>query len=89
MSRVLGDGRTHLSTNTYGTISYMAPELLSEGILSKPADVYSFGILSEFLHPSSGPFKSIQPLNSIPEVQNTEYDSIFAHLCTPLGLTSP
>ena len=46
MSRVLGENKTHLSTNTYGTISYMAPELLREGKLGKPADVYSFGILS-------------------------------------------
>ena len=46
MSRVLGENKTHLSTNTYGTISYMAPELLSEGKLGKPADVYSFAILS-------------------------------------------
>lgn len=46
MSRVLGEDKTHLSTNTYGTISYMAPELLSDGKLGKPADVYSFAILS-------------------------------------------
>ena len=46
MSRVLGENKTHLSTNTYGTISYMAPELLTEGKLGKPADIYSFGILS-------------------------------------------
>lgn len=54
---MLGSNKTHLSTNTYGTISYMAPELLTEGKLSKQADVYSFGILSARI------FRSLNPVN--------------------------
>jgi len=46
LSRVLADEVSHLSTNTYGTVSYMAPELLGQGKFGKPADVYSFGLLS-------------------------------------------
>jgi serine/threonine protein kinase len=43
---VLADEVSHLSTDTYGTVSYMAPELLGQGKFGKPADVYSFGVLS-------------------------------------------
>lgn len=32
---------------SYGTASYAAPELLSQGKLTKAADVYSLGIISE------------------------------------------
>ena len=43
---MLADEVSHLSTDTYGTVSYMAPELLGQGKFGKPADVYSFGLLS-------------------------------------------
>ena len=32
-----------------GTVTHMAPELLSEGANSSAADVYAFGIMSEYL----------------------------------------
>eukprot|EP00878_Enallax_costatus_P015719 GHUV01016470.1.p1 GENE.GHUV01016470.1~~GHUV01016470.1.p1 ORF type:complete len:346 (+),score=111.35 GHUV01016470.1:799-1836(+) len=32
-------------TKTYGTITHMAPEVLEHGMVSKAADVYSFGVL--------------------------------------------
>ena len=47
LSRVLDLDMTHISTRTYGTISYMPPELLSQGKMTRAADVYSFGMLSE------------------------------------------
>ncbi|KAL4434067.1 hypothetical protein ABPG75_000508 [Micractinium tetrahymenae] len=34
-----------LTTATFGTCSHMAPELMSDGLLSKAADVWSFGVL--------------------------------------------
>ena len=43
---MLADEVSHLSTDTYGTVSYMAPELLGQGKFGKPADIYSFGVLS-------------------------------------------
>jgi len=46
LSRVLDLDMTHISTHTYGTISYMPPELLSQGKMTRAADVYSFGMLS-------------------------------------------
>ena len=47
LSRMLDMDMTHISTHTYGTISYMPPELLSQGKMTRAADVYSFGMLSE------------------------------------------
>ena len=37
---------THLSTQSFGTVPYMPPELLSQGRMTKAVDVYSFGMLS-------------------------------------------
>eukprot|EP00884_Botryococcus_braunii_P016318 jgi/Botrbrau1/336/Bobra.0022s0290.1 len=45
LSRVLGDQASHISTHTYGTISFMPPELVRDARLSKASDVYSFGIM--------------------------------------------
>lgn len=47
LSRMLDLDMTHISTHTYGTISYMPPELLSQGKMTRAADVYSFGMLSK------------------------------------------
>ena len=46
LSRVLDLDATHISTQSLGTVPYMPPELLSQGKLTKAADVYSLGILS-------------------------------------------
>lgn len=45
MARLLETNRTHVSTHTYGTISYMPPELLREGKLTRAVDAFSFAIL--------------------------------------------
>ncbi len=34
-----------LLLRSFGTVTHMPPELLSEGTLSKQADVYSFGVM--------------------------------------------
>lgn len=34
-----------ITTATFGTCSHMAPELMSDGLLTKAADVWSFGVL--------------------------------------------
>lgn len=41
-----------MSTNTFGTITYMPPELLTLGHLTKAADVYSMGIIMGELYSS-------------------------------------
>ena len=46
LSRVLDhEKHTHISTQTYGTVAYMPPELLSDSRLTRSADIYSFGML--------------------------------------------
>jgi serine/threonine protein kinase len=51
LSRIIDlETRTHVSTNTFGTITYMPPELLTLGHLTKAADVYSFGIIMAELY---------------------------------------
>lgn len=50
LSRLLPDTSPKVgqSSGEYtGTITHMAPELLERGGMSRAADVYSFGILSE------------------------------------------
>ncbi len=39
------DVQTRVETRTYGTITHMAPEVLRANIVSKAADVYSFGVI--------------------------------------------
>jgi serine/threonine protein kinase len=46
---VINEGLTHLSTTAMGTVSHQAPELMRSGRLSKQADVFSFGVISEWL----------------------------------------
>ena len=42
--------KTHVSTQTYGTLPFMPVELLSEGHMGKPADV-SPSLLHRVIHP--------------------------------------
>ena len=46
--RALSPLATHVSTKSHGTVTHMPPEVLMEGHLRPAADVYSFGIMSEF-----------------------------------------
>ena len=46
LSRVLELNTSHVSTQSFGTVPYMPPELLSEGRMTKAVDVYSFAVLS-------------------------------------------
>ncbi|BDA50694.1 probable tyrosine-protein kinase SYK at C-terminar half [Coccomyxa sp. Obi] len=45
LSRVVCDGATHVSTNSHGTVAYVAPEVLQRGVMAMPADVYSYSML--------------------------------------------
>jgi serine/threonine protein kinase len=47
VSATLLEGATHRTTNSMGTINHMAPEVLKHGRLTKQADIYSFGVMSE------------------------------------------
>ncbi len=46
---------SRIETSTYGTVTHMPPELLTDGRLTRAADVYSFGvILNEMYCGASG-----------------------------------
>lgn len=47
LSRIVRNHRSHHSTNTVGTMSHVAPELLRYGHMSTAGDVYAFGIMSK------------------------------------------
>ena len=42
----MDNDQSHISTQTFGTIPYMPPELLADGRMTRAVDVYSFGIIS-------------------------------------------
>ena len=46
-SRMLDGRATHVQTGSLGTPTHAAPELLREGRLASPADVYAFGVLGK------------------------------------------
>ena len=45
LSRMLPETQTHVNTGSYGTVTHAAPELLTEGRLTKACDVFAFGIM--------------------------------------------
>ncbi|KAK9828952.1 hypothetical protein WJX72_003004 [[Myrmecia] bisecta] len=45
LSRLLDGSQTHISTQSYGTITHMPAELLRNGKMTRAVDVYSFGML--------------------------------------------
>ena len=46
LSRILeADIQSHVSATTHGTASWMPPEVLDKGLLTRAADVFSFGLM--------------------------------------------
>eukprot|EP00878_Enallax_costatus_P013965 GHUV01014604.1.p1 GENE.GHUV01014604.1~~GHUV01014604.1.p1 ORF type:complete len:586 (+),score=141.50 GHUV01014604.1:545-2302(+) len=45
LSRILAADKEQIITRTHGTITHMAPEVITEATHSKAADVYSFGVV--------------------------------------------
>ena len=50
---------THVHTQTFGTVCYVAPELIREGRLSRAADLYALGIVMWELWTGRPPFRSL------------------------------
>ncbi|KAF6257949.1 hypothetical protein COO60DRAFT_1626631 [Scenedesmus sp. NREL 46B-D3] len=59
LSRMMCEGATHLSTHTVGTITHQPPELMRSGRLSKPADVFSFGVMMWEVIMAAHPWKGM------------------------------
>ena len=45
LSRLASQGSKGCVTETVGTVAFMAPEILMDGLLTQAADVYSFGVI--------------------------------------------
>mmetsp|Transcript_19044 Transcript_19044/g.32598 ORF Transcript_19044/g.32598 Transcript_19044/m.32598 type:complete len:905 (+) Transcript_19044:39-2753(+) len=59
LSRAL-EARTRITTRNYGTITHMPPELLTDGLLTKATDVYSFGVLMWQMYTGSRPWSGMR-----------------------------
>ncbi|WIA19099.1 hypothetical protein OEZ85_003747 [Tetradesmus obliquus] len=59
LSRTIKQHETHRTTNTCGTLSHTAPELLRYGRMGMPADVYAFGITMWELYTGQAAFRSL------------------------------
>lgn len=45
LAKLLGSGKSYLTTRVMGTFGYVAPEYANTGMLNEKSDVYSFGVL--------------------------------------------
>ncbi|KAL8545337.1 hypothetical protein ACS0TY_005495 [Phlomoides rotata] len=45
LAKLLGAGKSHITTRVMGTFGYVAPEYANSGLLNETSDVYSFGVL--------------------------------------------
>ncbi|KZV43684.1 putative receptor-like protein kinase [Dorcoceras hygrometricum] len=45
LAKLLGAGKSHITTRVMGTFGYVAPEYANTGLLNEKSDVYSFGIV--------------------------------------------
>ncbi|KAK1321369.1 putative receptor-like protein kinase [Acorus calamus] len=45
LAKLLGSGKSYITTRVMGTFGYVAPEYANTGLLNEKSDVYSFGIL--------------------------------------------
>lgn len=45
LAKLLGDGKSYITTRVMGTFGYVAPEYANSGLLNEKSDVYSFGVV--------------------------------------------
>ncbi|KAJ6803272.1 putative receptor-like protein kinase [Iris pallida] len=45
LAKLLGSGKSYVTTRVMGTFGYVAPEYANTGLLNEKSDVYSFGVL--------------------------------------------
>jgi len=59
LSRVLDLGNDTIQTKTYGTVTYMPPELLMEGKMTKACDVYGYGVIVWEMYMAQRPWSGL------------------------------
>ncbi|KAL6008803.1 hypothetical protein ACLOJK_022029 [Asimina triloba] len=45
LAKLLGAGKSHITTRVMGTFGYVAPEYANTGLLNEKSDIYSFGVV--------------------------------------------
>ncbi|KAF5206295.1 Kinase family protein [Thalictrum thalictroides] len=45
LAKMLGAGKSHITTRVMGTFGYVAPEYANSGLLNEKSDIYSFGVV--------------------------------------------
>ncbi|KAJ9515113.1 hypothetical protein QJQ45_028913, partial [Haematococcus lacustris] len=60
LSWKLTGGQEHVSNARQGTACYIAPEVMHTGIMSKPADVFSFGMLLHEMYHGTPPWRLVK-----------------------------
>ncbi|KAL3505554.1 hypothetical protein ACH5RR_030936 [Cinchona calisaya] len=45
LAKLMGAGKSHITTRVMGTFGYVAPEYANSGLLNEKSDVYSFGVV--------------------------------------------
>ncbi|XP_006358588.1 probable receptor-like protein kinase At2g42960 isoform X2 [Solanum tuberosum] len=45
LAKLLGAGKSHITTRVMGTFGYVAPEYANSGLLNQKSDVYSYGVV--------------------------------------------
>lgn len=73
LSRLMSIGQAYINTTNWGTLSYLAPEVLRDGTISPQGDVYAFGMLLWELLTGHIPWQGLKQGHLITKVvQNDE-----------------
>ncbi|WIA41989.1 hypothetical protein OEZ86_009290 [Tetradesmus obliquus] len=91
LSRIITPENEKIITRTHGTITHMAPEVITEATHSKAADVYSFGVVLFELLSGSKPYQGMhyaQIRRLLQESDNTYGASTNARVISPPLLPS-
>ncbi|KAL1225204.1 putative receptor-like protein kinase [Cardamine amara subsp. amara] len=65
LAKLLGDGKSHVTTRVMGTFGYVAPEYANTGLLNEKSDVYSFGVLVLEAITGRDPVDYARPANEV------------------------
>ncbi|VVA90390.1 unnamed protein product [Arabis nemorensis] len=65
LAKLLGDGKSHVTTRVMGTFGYVAPEYANTGLLNEKSDVYSFGVLVLEAVTGRDPVDYARPANEV------------------------
>ncbi|XP_010926408.1 probable receptor-like protein kinase At2g42960 isoform X2 [Elaeis guineensis] len=65
LAKLLGSGKSHITTRVMGTFGYVAPEYANTGLLNEKSDVYSFGVLLLEAVTGRDPVDYARPANEV------------------------